>query len=133
MTHSYLVCYTGNWPSRNDNDGMVITYESKGNGVQRIGQAADLTQASMSLPAGSYTTYRTYGRDRVLRLSQHLRRLEESVLKLDSPGMLSDAVVPGVLWQILQDTGYTESRFRLTFVPPRLFLSVEPFVPYPRA
>ena len=29
--------------------------------------------------------------------------------------------------------GYAESRFRLTFAPPRLFISIEAFTPYPPA
>jgi branched-chain amino acid aminotransferase len=87
--------------------------------------------ASARLPAGAYTTFRTYTGDRVLRLEQHVRRLVESAALLGMDGDLAADAVHVALRQVLRETGYAESRFRLTFAPPRLFISVEPFTPYP--
>lgn len=92
-----------------------------------------MAAASASLPDGAYTTFRTYDHNRLLRMGQHLRRLEESL------GLMRNAVVARIddnaaraaIAQVLQETGYAESRFRLTYADPALFITVEPFEPYP--
>lgn len=109
---------------------MVETFELESGSFRLWGTHADLTRASASLPEGSYTTLRTYGRERILRLEQHLRRLEES-LAVRAP--IQDAAARGAIAAALQRSGHAESRLRLTFAPPRLFVSVEPFEPLPEA
>jgi branched-chain amino acid aminotransferase len=109
---------------------MVETFEIESGSFRLWGSHADLSSASASLPEGSYTTLRTYGRDRILRLEQHLRRLEDS---LPTPARLEEAAVRGALATALERTAHHESRLRLTFAPPRLFVSVAPFEPLPEA
>ncbi len=88
----------------------VSVFLLEGGVTTLLGQSGSLFEASSTLPAGAYTSLRTYRRNRVLRLEQHFRRLEESVA-------------------LLLATGHPESRLRLTFAPPRAFVSVEPFEP----
>lgn len=109
---------------------MVRTFELGGVTLSEIGSHATLSEAAATLPQGSYTTLRTYGSDRVLRLDQHVRRLEESL-----PGAAPLAVenVRAALADALERTAYRESRLRLTYASPRLFLSVEPFEPLPES
>ena len=110
---------------------MIMTFELMGMQLRRMADAESLTAASALLPPGSYTTFRTYSGNRVLRLEQHVRRLQESAALLNLHGDLDYETVRAGLGQVIQIAGYTESRFRLTFSPPRFFLSVEPFTPYP--
>ena len=107
---------------------LVDTFVVESDSFNPWGQHESLTAASAVLPTGSYTTLRTYGRDRVLRLDLHVRRLEES---LASPTQLGLTRVRSALARSLALTRHDESRVRLTFAPPRLFLSVERFVPLP--
>lgn len=91
---------------------------------------ATMEEASSLLPQGDYTTFRTYSGRRVLRLGQHLRRLERSI-ELEGKGIttIDDAVVRQALGEIVRNRAYDESRIRLTFAPPRLYASIEAFVP----
>lgn len=107
---------------------MVETFEFESGRWRPLGSYPSLGAASSALPEGSYTTLRTYAGDRVLRLEQHVRRLQES---LKSKAPLEVADVRAALAQALERTGHRESRLRLTFGPPRLFVSVEPFEPLP--
>ncbi len=114
---------------------MVSTFELH-NGettysAHLMGIAESMNVASTSLPTGSYTTFRTYSGDRILRLAQHVQRLIESAALLGMNGQLHLEKVQAVLATLLRQTGYSDSRFRLTFAPPRLFVSIEPFIPYP--
>jgi branched-chain amino acid aminotransferase len=107
------------------------TFEVLSGSLRLLGEFPSLTAASAALPQGSYTSLRTYGGRRVLRLAQHIRRLEES-LPGGPVGLDSDALRRG-LASALGATGFPESRIRLTFAPPRVFVSVEPFEPLPEA
>jgi branched-chain amino acid aminotransferase len=114
--------------------GSVRTFEFRGEVAQPLGGAESMNMASFSLPQGSYTTFRTYGGRRVLRLGLHLRRLEESVALQGQAGGIRDEEVRRALAVALVAEGRSESRVRLTFAPPRLFAAVEEFVPFdPRA
>jgi len=48
-------------------------------------------------------------------------------------GSIEDAIAHSAIASVIAEMGYTESRFRLTFTPPRLFISIEPFTPYPKS
>jgi branched-chain amino acid aminotransferase len=117
------------WHDRRVASARARTYEVFEHRVEPIGEAANLTSASAQLPQGSYTSFRTYGGRRVLRLDQHLARLEESLP--GGPQTLDRAGARRGLGAALDETGFVESRVRLTFAPPRLFVSVEPFDPLP--
>ncbi len=110
---------------------MVETFEIESGSFRPWGSHADLRSASASLPQGSYTTLRTYSGDRVLRFEQHLRRLEDSLP--ESRARIEDGPVRGALAAIVERARHRDSRLRLTFAPPRLFASVEPFEPLPDA
>jgi len=99
---------------------MTLTFEDL-NG--RLAAAA-----AAQLPRGAYTTLRTYGGRRVLRLVQHVQRLRDS-----SGVTLEERRVRRALASALREAGHAESRVRLTWAPPRLFVSVDAFEPLPEA
>lgn len=111
--------------------GSARTFEIRDGGLSPAGEAANLTAASAALPEGAYTSFRTYTGRRVLRLAQHVRRLTESLP--GGPVPLDPAVVRHAVASALDATAFPESRLRLTFAPPRTFVSVEPFEPIPEA
>ncbi len=114
---------------------MVCTFSFSSNGdIQETFRHETLLEASAALPNGAYTTFRTYDRNRVLRLSQHLRRLEETLALMGEPSPLIDGwAARRAIGQVIDRLGYTESRFRLTYAPTGLFISIESFMPLPRA
>ncbi len=109
------------------------TYEIDAGGIHRLGEASGLTSASAALPSGAYTSLRTYGRRGIVRLDQHLRRLEESIALQGGAARLDPSRVRRGLGAALDATGFAESRLRLTFAPPRVFVSLEPFQSLPAA
>ena len=112
---------------------MVITYSLLAGTLTRKAEHASMAAASAALPEGAYTTFRTYDHNRLLRLGQHLRRLEESLglMRNAVAAHIDDDAVRAAIAQVLQATGYAESRCRLTYADPALFITVEPFEPYP--
>ncbi len=119
---------------------MVITFEwdFAHHDVRPHSRHEDMAAASAELPAGAYTTFRTYQGNRILRLAQHARRLEESASLMGQRGPLDPSTTRAAVAATLQAISSEkwddpERRFRLTFAPPQLFLSVEPFTPYPAA
>lgn len=111
---------------------MVRTFELVGESLKPEAEGGDLRTASATLPHGAYTTLRTYGGDRVLRLDRHVSRLRESAALLGAPeSELPEARVRRTVGLALRATGHAESRLRLTWAPPRLFVTVEPFAPLP--
>ncbi len=108
---------------------MAGTWELREGRITFRGDSASLSAASESLPAGAYTTLRTYRADRVVRLGQHVQRLVDSVRIQGRPASLDEADVRRLLTFALKSTRYPESRLRLTFAPPSLFVTVEPLEP----
>lgn len=110
----------------------VRTWEvAAGGGLSERAAAASLNAAATLLPHGAYTTLRTYDGRRLLRLPDHFRRLEESAALEGQPGRVDEAAAREALRTALAACGHPESRLRLTFAPPRLFVSVERFAPPP--
>jgi branched-chain amino acid aminotransferase len=106
---------------------VVVTYEFAGRRQVARTEAATLAETSAALPAGAYTTLRTYGGAKVVRIDQHTRRLQES---LPRPGATLDPRdVRAAVAEALKANSHPESRIRLTWAPPRLFVSIEPFAP----
>ncbi len=110
---------------------MARTYRLDGPTAIPTGEADDLKAASALLPAGAYSTLRTYGGDGVVRLADHVRRLEQSVSVQGRSSRLDVGDVRAALAEVLRRAGHPECRLRLTFAPPDLFATVEPFVPPP--
>jgi branched-chain amino acid aminotransferase len=111
----------------------VTTLEAVEGGARLLARHESLAAASAALPDGAYTTLRTYGGRRVVRLESHLRRLDESVSLQGGSGSVDRPAARTAISSALDATGHRESRLRLTFSPPRLFVSVEPFTPVPPA
>ena len=109
----------------------VASFESASQGLSLLGRYDSLAAASSSLPEGAYTSLRTYGGSGVVRLAQHLARLEETVALKGMPGRLDPAAARAAIGKALAAEAHAESRVRLTFVPPRLFVAVESFAPLP--
>jgi len=70
----------------------IPTYEAEPAGLRLVGRHATLAASSAALPAGAYTTLRTYGGRGLLRLDQHLRRLEESAALQGQAGAIDPSV-----------------------------------------
>lgn len=101
---------------------MIQNFEWREGRLAALGVSPDLASASSSLPPGAYTTIRTYGGRGIVRLTEHTERLARSAgaaLPVDS--------VRGAIAAALDASRHPESRLRLTFAPPRLFVSVEQF------
>jgi branched-chain amino acid aminotransferase len=109
----------------------VSTFEAEPGGLRLLGRHASLTASSAALPEGAYTSLRTYGGRAVVRLDQHLRRLEETASLQGRPGTIDAGAARRALAGALDATGHPESRLRLTFAAPRLFVAIEPFSPLP--
>jgi branched-chain amino acid aminotransferase len=103
---------------------MAKTFEWRGGRLEAVADAPDLAVASAALPAGAYTTIRTYGGRRFVEFDEHVTRLSDSAGAPLTARELRDAVRAA-----LDATRYPESRLRVTFAPPRLLVSVEPFLP----
>jgi len=110
---------------------MVETFVLADGAATPARSSRDLATASAALPTGAYTTLRTYGGDGVPFLDDHIRRLEESTALQGRPGSLDRARVRAGLAAALRATRHPESRIRVTFAPPELFASIEPFEPLP--
>jgi branched-chain amino acid aminotransferase len=76
---------------------------------------------------------RTHGGRGIIRFASHLERLEESVALQGHPATIDHDAARSLVSAALDSTDHRESRLRLTFAPPRLFVSVEAFVPLPRS
>jgi len=95
--------------------------------VEPAFQSATMLEASARLPEGLYTTLRTYRGRGILRPEAHAARLSRRGFTLGRDEILF------VLREALDRTAFPETRVRLTYAPPELFVSVEPFEPLPAA
>jgi branched-chain amino acid aminotransferase len=112
---------------------MVRTFDiSDGQAVETT-PAGTLAEASARLPPGVYTSFRTHGRDRVVRMASHVRRLEESAALQGLKARLDAPRLRRGLAAAVRAAGFNESRVRVTWAPPGLFAAVEPFTPLPAA
>jgi len=109
----------------------VVTFEPGEAGAVLLARHETLAASSLALPEGAYTTFRTYGGNGVVRLDQHLLRLEQSLALKGTPGRLDPAAARVTLARALASCAHAEARVRLTFAPPRLFVTVAPFEPLP--
>jgi branched-chain amino acid aminotransferase len=109
------------------------TWELRKGRIRFRGDSPSISAASERLPPGAYTSLRTYHGDRIVRLGQHIQRLIESVLIQGHAASLDEADVRRLLGKALKASNNPESRLRLTFAPPSLFVSVEPLEPLPES
>jgi branched-chain amino acid aminotransferase len=73
-----------------------------------------LNEATCRLPAGAYTTFRTFGRTFVLRLSDHYQRLEQTALLAGTQVKLNRERIAQALRAALTDFPADEMRVRVT-------------------
>ena len=88
-----------------------------------------MQDASRHEPSGVYTVARTFHRTSALELDAHLDRLEESAHLLGIPLKLDRAALRRTLRQLIDETGYPESRFRITIPaarPDHIYFAIEP-------
>ncbi len=112
---------------------MVATFLREGHTTRLWAKHDSLGEASQHLPDGAYSTLRTYSGNGLLRLSQHVARLSESAALQGQAGSLSESDARAAIAHALRETSFPESRLRLTWAPPRLFVSLEPFIPLAEA
>lgn len=89
-----------------------------------------LDEASRRLPSGGYTTFRTFGKTRVLRLSEHFERMEETARLAGHPQAVDRSQICRALRQALLEFPAPEARVRLSMDLERqvgtLFFAIEP-------
>lgn len=112
---------------------MAGTWELRDGRTSFRAESSSIAAAGQELPAGAYTTLRTYHGDRVVRLGQHVQRLIDSVRIQGQDASLDEADVRRLLAEALTSSHNPESRLRLVFAPPSLFVSVEPLDPLPES
>jgi len=96
--------------------------------------AGSLAEAARHEPPGVYTVARTYHRTMALCLDAHWDRLEESARLLEIPLRLDRQSARDALRQLILESGYPESRFRITApadAPDHLYFAIEPFKDVP--
>lgn len=104
---------------------MAITFEWVAGRLVHRRDDRSLTEASLALPRGAYTSFRTYGGNGVRWLSRHAERLRSSV---DGGGTLGEEDLGAAIDGAIAAAGHPESRLRVTWAPPHLFVTIEPFV-----
>ncbi len=110
----------------------AVTFLARPRVVEHFGTDPDVLEASQRLPAGAYTTLRTYGGRGIVRLGQHVARLNETLALVgSSEAVVSEATARAALRESLSATAFPESRVRLTWAPPDLYATVERFEPLP--
>ena len=112
---------------------MAGTWELRQGRIRFRGESPSIAAASERLPPGAYTSLRTYHGDQVVRLGQHIQRLVDSVRIQGHAASLEEADVRRLLTKALRASRHPESRLRLTFAPPSLFVSAEPLDLLPEA
>lgn len=88
-----------------------------------------LDELSLNLPKGAYTTVRTYHGNKILRFSEHYRRLKESMVNEDHRDLIIESRLKHLMRVAINNTNYTESRIRIIFTDenqPRLLAAIEP-------
>jgi branched-subunit amino acid aminotransferase/4-amino-4-deoxychorismate lyase len=104
-------------------------------GVTAAPYTADsMAEAATKEPQGVYTVARTFERDKALLLDDHLDRLERSAQLEGIAVKLDRAALRAALRALVDQSGYAESRFRITIprtAPDQQIISLEPYKPVP--
>jgi branched-subunit amino acid aminotransferase/4-amino-4-deoxychorismate lyase len=96
--------------------------------------ASSFADAAAHDPLGVYTIGRTYQRDKVLLIDDHLDRLEESARLEQISVRLDRSALRKALRGLIAATDYPDSRFKITIPaadPTRLLLAIERYKPVP--
>jgi len=112
---------------------VVTIFRLAGERPDFFASAPSMAEASSLLPHGTYTTLRTYDNGaRVLRLAQHLARLQETGARTGGAA-LDAAKVRAGLAEAVKSAGAGDARFRLTHTGRGLFIAVERLEPLAEA
>jgi branched-chain amino acid aminotransferase len=98
--------------------------------------SSSLDRVSQKLPGGSYTTFRTYGGTRVIRLSDHLARLNAAARLIEQNNISIDtAAIRSALREIVTLFPSSEHRIRVTMdleqEPGNVYIALEKMSPLP--
>jgi branched-chain amino acid aminotransferase len=96
--------------------------------------ADSLNEVALKEAEGIYTVARTFQANRAVLLDAHLDRLEESARLEYIELVLDRAILRAGLKRLIEESGYSESRFRITIPrgqPDRIWLAVEPLPQVP--
>lgn len=97
-----------------------------------ISSARSFDEATGQLPGGAYTTFRTFQRSRVLRLSDHFARLRETASLANTQAPFSEERVRAALRGLIEQNALQEMRLRLILdlqnQPGDVYLLGEPLV-----
>jgi len=100
-------------------------------GIEFIFEANSFDAGSQELPAGVYTTFRTYNHNRVLRLHEHFDRLVESAKLQEVIVLLNQGAVRAGLQEIVTTFSGVDSRIRIHWSlqqpAPIVYLMAEKF------
>lgn len=101
--------------------------------VKLPAESDSLDAASVQLPGGAYTTFRTFDGCKTLGLEQHLQRLESTARLAGVPIQLNqEAIRIGLRRLLLEALSSSDIRFRVTVdleqSPGEVYLAVEPLV-----
>jgi len=101
--------------------------------VHAMNGKADLNSVSQLLPAGAYTTFRTFNKTQVLHLDEHFSRLEETARLSQSYIQLNrDHLRRALRRAISEMPGDGDYRVRLTLdllsQPGEIYISIEPLI-----
>ncbi|MCW1968072.1 MAG: aminotransferase class IV [Anaerolineae bacterium] len=112
------------------------TFTATQSGISQLGEYANMRAAADALPSGAYTTFRIYPPNRILRLNQHLTRLEDSLALMGHVRQLDRPLACDTIRAALRHADGAELRMRLTFAAApqsesQFFATIEPFTPYP--
>jgi branched-chain amino acid aminotransferase len=80
---------------------------------QIASEGETMNEVSHRLPGGGYTTFRTFGQNKVMRMEDHFRRLEETAELAGAPARLDREQVRAGLRQALSESGYEQARVRI--------------------
>lgn len=91
-----------------------------------------LNEVSQWLPAGAYTTFRTYQRDKALWLEKHYNRLEETLALAGTPLKIDRSVISQGVRELLGVYAKPDARVRITIDaaqnPGDVFVALGPLI-----
>lgn len=114
----------------------VKILQSDGKLISPQVSADSLDEVAINEPEGIYTVARTFSKNKVVLFDAHLDRLEESARLENIDITLNHDLLRQALSQLIEECGYSESRFRITIPkdqPDQIWLAVEPLQLIPLA
>ncbi len=116
--------------------GSIRAFRAQGDNLTPLPvEAETLDEATLLLGVhGTYSVFRIYPGERVLRLQRHLERMRRSAALLGQPYPLSDAWLREAVRRAVRATGLEAPRVRLTVpfgAPDTALILLEPFEPPP--